>query len=217
MLSAPDKFQGVLHHIDSQGSIDIHNFLVTRSEHAVHLRSEFQAAVNGANGDVQLDRVTTRFLKTTVLARGEIAHHGGQEGKVASITLSVRDGRIQDVLRLFVCEANPPLHGVISFRAHVAIPPGDAPFLHKVRLTGGFGIEDGQFAIAATQARVDTLSQKAIGEKAGNDSDAGDAGRVISQLAGEERLATQKALTYLSADPTPFLVWFEPRLAGTLV
>jgi hypothetical protein len=183
-LSAQDKFEGVLQHIDSQGSLDIPNFMVTRSQHAVHLRSDFQAAVNGTNGDVQLDRVTTTFLKTTVLARGEIAHHAGQEGKVASIALSVRDGRIQDVLRLFVREANPPLHGVTSFRAHVTIPPGDAPFLHKVRLTGDFGIEDGQFAMAATQARVNTLSQKALGEKAGNDSDTGDPGRVISQLAG---------------------------------
>jgi hypothetical protein len=40
------------------------------------------------------------------------------------------------------------------------------------------------FAMAATQARVDTLSQKALGEKAGNDSDAGNPGRVISHLAG---------------------------------
>ncbi len=38
--------------------------------------------------------------------------------------------------------------------------------------------------MAATQARVDTLSQKALGEKARNDSDTGDPGRVIFQLAG---------------------------------
>src|SRR5215471_18317947 len=183
-LSAQDKFEGVLQHIDSQGNIDVPNFMVTRSQHPVHLRSEFQAIVNGTIGDVQLERVSTRFLKTTVLARGEIAHHAGKEGKVASLALSVRDGGIQDVLRLFVREANPPLHGVTSFRTHVTIPPGDAPFLHRVRLTGDFGIEDGQFATAATQARAHTLSQKALGERAGNDSDAGDPGTVISQLAG---------------------------------
>jgi hypothetical protein len=142
---------------------------------------------------VQLNRVTTTFLKTTVLARGEIAHHAGQEGKVASIALSVRDGRIQDVLRLFVREANPPLHGVTSFRAHVTIPPGDAPFLHRVRVIGDFGIEDGQFAKAATQERADTLSQKALGEKAGNDSDASDPRRVISQLAGYVELRNATA------------------------
>jgi hypothetical protein len=193
MLSARDKFKGVLGHIDSQGDIDIPNFMVTRSQNPVHLRSTFQATVNGTNGDVQLNRVSASFLKTAVLAKGEIAHHAGQDGKVASVELSVRDGRIQDVLRLFVREAEPPLHGTTSFRAHVTIPPGDAPFLHKVRLTGDFGIEDGQFAKATTQARVDTLSQKALGEKAANDPDAGDPERVISQLAGHVELRDASA------------------------
>ena len=38
----------------------------------------------------------------------EIAHHAGQEGKVASLALSVRDGGVQDVLRLFVRGATRP-------------------------------------------------------------------------------------------------------------
>src|SRR5208283_494075 len=188
ILSSQDKFQGVLSHIDSEGSVDIPKFMVTRSQHSVHLQSEFHAIVNGTNGDAQLQGVRAGFLRTTVLGKGEIAHHEGQDGKVTSVELSVRDGRIQDVLRLFVREANPPLQGTTSFRARVTIPAGDAPFLHKVRLVGDFGIEDGQFAKRATQASVDTLSQKALGEKFGNDSEAGDPGRVISELAGHVEL-----------------------------
>ncbi len=188
ILSAQDKFQGVLGHIDSQGTIDVPNFMVTRSQHSVHLQSEFHATVDGTNGDVQLNRVSAAFLKTTVLAKGEIAHHAGQEGKVTSVDLSVHDGRIQDVLRLFVRGADPPLHGTTSFLGRVTIPPGDAPFLHKVRLHGDFGIEDAQFAKTATQERMDTLSQKALGEEAGKDAEAGDPRRVISQLAGHVEL-----------------------------
>ena len=71
-LSAQDKFEGVLQHIDSQGNIDIPNFMVTRSQHPVHLRSEFQAIVNGTNGDVQLERVTTRFLKPQSLREAKL-------------------------------------------------------------------------------------------------------------------------------------------------
>ena len=187
-LSAQDKFQGVLRHIDSQGHIDVPNFMVTRSQHSVHLQSEFHATVNGTNGDVQLNRVSAAFLKTTVLAKGEIAHHPGQDGKVTSVDMSVHDGRIQDVLRLFLREADPPLHGTTSFAARVTIPPGDAPFLRKLRLHGDFGIGDAQFANAATEKRVDTLSQKALGEEAGKDAEASDPRRVISQLAGHVEL-----------------------------
>ena len=100
------KFQGILWHIDSEGSVDIPKFVVTRSQHPVHLQGEFHVIVNGTNGDVQLEEVSASFLKTTVLGKGEIAHHEGQDGKVTSVELSVRDGRIQDVLRLFVRGAN---------------------------------------------------------------------------------------------------------------
>ena len=51
-----------------------------------------------------------------------------------------------------------------------------------------FGWSEISFAKAATQASVDTLSQKALGEKVGYDSDAGDPGRVISELAGHVEL-----------------------------
>ncbi len=193
ILSAQDKFQGVLRHIDSQGHIDVPNFMVTRSQHSVHLQSEFRATVNGTNGDVQLNRVSAAFLKTTVLAKGEIAHHPGQDGKVAAVEMSVHDGRIQDVLWLFVQGAGPPLHGTTNFVARVIIPPGDAPFLRKVRLNGDFGIEDAQFAKAAPEKRVDTLSQKALGEEAGKNAEAGDPRRVISQLARHVELRNATA------------------------
>jgi AsmA-like C-terminal region len=188
ILSSQDRFQGTLRQIDSQGSIDIPYFMVSRSQHFVHLKSEFHATVDGTNGDVALDRVTATFLKTTVLAKGEIAHHPGQDGKRASVDLIVRDGRIQDVLQLFVRQPNPPLHGNTNFTAHVVIPPGEGPFLHKVRLIGDFGIEDGQFAKPATQARIDTLSKKALGQKIRNDPDASDPAGVISELAGHVEL-----------------------------
>ena len=54
------------------------------------------------------------FMRTYI-GKGEIAHHEGQGGKVTSVELSVRDSRIRDLLRLFVREANPPLHGTPAF------------------------------------------------------------------------------------------------------
>ncbi len=196
ILSAHDRFQGILREIDSNGTIDIPNFMVTRSDHAIHLKSSFHATVDGTNGDIQLDRVTANFLNTSVLVKGQIAHHPGQDGKLTTMDLFVQNGRIQDVLRMFVRGHHPPLQGTTNFRAHVIVPPGDQPFLHKLRLVGDFGIEDGQFAKPATQISVDTLSQRALGEKVNpavtqtisNDTDASDPAGVISQLAGHVEL-----------------------------
>jgi hypothetical protein len=206
ILSARDKFQGILQHIETHGSIDVPDFMVTRSEHSVHVAAAYHAFVNGTNGDVRLERVNAAYLKTSVQAEGEIAGHAGQHGKTASIDLTVLDGRIQDVLRLFVHEPKPPLNGVTNFRAHVIIPPDFDPFLHKVRFTADFGIAGGQFAKPSTQAKVDTLSERARGIKPDEDLADEDQDKVISDLAGhvELRDATATFSNFSFAVPGAF-------------
>src|SRR5262249_27334996 len=160
-----DEFSGPLGRIEAKGDIDIPDFSVTRSKHAVHVRSAFHAFINGLNGDVRLDRVSAGFLGTKVSASVDIKAQTGVHGKVAAVDLFVTEGRIQDVLRLFVSEPQPPLNGVTSFRAHVVQPPGEGSFLDKVRLTGDFGIVGGQFTTDSTQGSVAELSERARGEK----------------------------------------------------
>ena len=187
VLSSEDSFQGVLQHIDAQGSIDIPDFMVTRSEHSVHVTSEFRAFVDCTNGDVEFEHVSAGFLKTQVLAKGKVSGRAGQRGKTTSMDLTVRDGRIQDVLRLFVRAWKPPLNGTTSFRAHVVIPSERRPFVEKVRLTGDFGVEGGQFTKSSTQTKVDNLSKRARGGKPDVLEDE-DPERVISDLGGHVEL-----------------------------
>jgi hypothetical protein len=184
MLSSDDSFQGILKHIEARGTVDIPDFMVKHSQHAVHVSGEFHALINGTNGDVALDRVSAAFLHTNVLAKADISGHAGQEGKTANVDLSVRDGHIQDVLLLFVRGSKAPLNGVTSFRAHVVIPPGDRPFLEKVRLVGDFGIQEGHFVNSSTEASVETLSESARGMKPDSTLDPQDQDRVLSDLSG---------------------------------
>jgi hypothetical protein len=195
MLSAEDKFQGVLGHIETRGSIDIPDFKVTRGEHPVHVKSNFHAFVNGTNGDVELESVSAGFLKTQVLAKGKIAVQTGEDGKTASVDFIVPEGRIQDVLGLFVHEAKAPLNGTTSFRAHVVIPSEQLPFVKKVRLTGDFGIAQGQFAKGSTQASVNDFSERARGEKPkeGDPPTDPEEDRVISDIAGHVELRNATA------------------------
>lgn len=186
-LSSEDKFQGTLGHIDAQGTIDVPNFAVTRSKHSVHLISKFHAFINGMNGDVTLERVNAAFLKTQILAKGEIESKPGTHGKTTTVDLTVADGRIQDVLRLFVREAKPPLNGTTDFHAHVVLPPGAGEFLQKVRLSGDFGVAGGQFSKSSTQEKVGDFSERASGEKP-DDRETEDKARVISKLSGHVEL-----------------------------
>jgi hypothetical protein len=184
MLAARGEFQGKLGHLETKGSMNIPDFMVTRSKHAVRVTTEYHAFVDGTNGDVTLERVNAAFLKTRVVANGKIAGHAGQDGKTTTVDLRVQDGLIQDVLRLFVKAPKPPFNGTTNFRAHVIIPPGEAAFLEKVHLSGDFGIAGGEFVKPSSQAKVDGLSEKASAANVGDKAEDEDADRVMSNLAG---------------------------------
>jgi hypothetical protein len=187
MLSSDDQFQGTLQQIEAHGKVDIPDFS-TRTKNAVHLTSEFQAVIDATNGDVELQRVNAAFLKTRVTASGKIAARPGQSGKTTTVDLGVSEGRIQDVLRLFVSQPNSPLDGATTFRVHVVVPPGDRSFVQKVWLVADFGVAGAQFAQSSTQQNVDTLSETARGAKAEQQAEPQNPERVISNLAGHVEL-----------------------------
>jgi hypothetical protein len=194
VLSSHDNFQGTLAKMKTHGSVDIPDFKVRRAARSSPIESRFDSFVNALNGDVHLDHVETMIVKTNVLARGSIEEEPGPRRKITSLDLNVSNGRIQDVLRLFVKEPRSPIVGAISFRAHVTIPPEGRPFEQEVVLVGDFGIDESHFTKPETQKKVNSLSERAEGkkteekekeEKKGDESaDAEDPERVISDLRG---------------------------------
>ncbi len=161
LLSSSGKFAGELDHIEVDGNTDVPLFAVTVSSHQVDLRTQFHAVVNGENGDTFLKQVGSTFGKTTVWSSGSVAGEAGQEGKTATLDLSARDGRIQDLLLLFAQSPHAPMSGIVSFNAKVSLPPGKRRFLEKVQLKGDFGIDAGSFTKSDTQQGVNSLSQGA--------------------------------------------------------
>jgi hypothetical protein len=81
---------------------------------------------------------------------------------------------------MFVSEKKAPLNGAVSLRAHTVVPPGNRPFLQKLRMSGDFGIESAEFTKEETQNNLDKLSTAARG--GGDQTD--DPERVLSDLTG---------------------------------
>lgn len=164
-LSSTGTFNGVLEHVEVGGSTDAPDFQVTRSNHTVHLTTQFHAIVNGMDGDVALQSVQAQFERTSVVAQGEVANKAGSEGKTVSLTVTEQQGRIQDWLRLFSKADPPALIGTMNFRAQVLVPPGKGNFIERVNLQGDFGIDAASLTRLTTQANVNNLSQVAQGGK----------------------------------------------------
>lgn len=182
ILSSDGKVSGTLQEMQVQGATITPDFEVTRSGHKFRLATNFRAVVNCRNGDVFLRQVNAHFWNTTVGAEGSVAGRPVEKGKTTSLDLAVRDGRIQDILFMFIREPRSPLTGSVRFVAKTTIPPDQGPFLRKVQLEGDFGIDSAQFTNSQTQQTVDKLSEHGRGEK--EDAHDADPERVLSDLKG---------------------------------
>ena len=179
-VSSRGNFNGNIQHIQLQGSADAPDFGVTRSGHRVHVTGDFRALVNGANGDVALEEAHASFGKTRVKSTGTVE---GEGGKAGDLKLNGTEGRIQDVLMLFIQAPVSPLTGNVAFNATAKVPATLHGFVRKVQFTSDFAIDNGHLTSADTQRKMDQLSQEAQGEKQTDDP-----ATAISNLVGHVEL-----------------------------
>jgi hypothetical protein len=191
IVTSKGNFDGVLEHLTVQGSAVTHNFTVATSGHPVPIAGEFNATVNGLNGDVAVNALRVHYGRTTIVGAGSVAGRSGENGKTAQFQLSSSQARVQDLVWMFISDSKPPMTGPVRFRAIATVPPSNRPFIDKLRLEGDFGISDAQYPHPDTQKDIDVLSARARGkadevedtnEKQGNDSY--DPGRVLSNVKG---------------------------------
>ncbi len=194
-LSSDGTFYGVLEHIDVEGATDVPDFQVKTSGHPVHLNTQFHAVVNGTDGNVALQPVYAQFEKTSVVSQGEVVERPSGTGKAASMDVTETKGRIEDWLRLFAKSNRPALTGSMNFRARVTFPFEQERFLDQITLQGDFGIDTMRFTRSETQANVNSLSERAQGEKEDSNPE-----NAISNLKGHVELkngiATLSALSF---------------------
>jgi len=197
ILTSQGKYSGNLEHVDISGATDVPDFEVKSGGHKVQLMTEFSAFVDATHGDTFLKNVNAHFGHTNVIAEGSIAGEKGRKGKTALLDLKVRKGRIEDILGLFVKARRAPMSGAVALKAKAGIPSGHEPFLEKVKLRGGFGIDDGTFTKPETQKNVNELSAGARGE---NNKQKEDPATVLTDLKGqvllERGLATFSDLSF---------------------
>jgi AsmA-like C-terminal region len=183
LLSSAGSFAGKLGHIDIWGTTDTPDFEVKSGGRPVHLQTEFSVWVDATRGETYLKQVNAQFGKTHVVADGSVAREEKGPANRALIHLTTEKGRIEDILGLFTQE-QPPMSGSVTLEANAEIPPGQEPFLQKVKFRGRFGIGPGEFTKPTTQQDVNQLSAGARGEKKKEDPQT-----VLTDLKGQVVLA----------------------------
>jgi hypothetical protein len=184
VLSSQGNYHGVLERIEVQGDTDTPDFEVKVSGNPFHLKTQFQAVVDGTDGNTLLQPVSAQFGQTSVIAKGGVEGIKGVAGKTVSLDVTVDQGRLEDLLRLGVKGRNLSMSGIVSFHTKLVIPPGDVDVAEKMNLDGGFKVDAAHFSKLDIQEKVNKLSHSGKGEPEDPPTDT-----VASDFAGQFKLA----------------------------
>ncbi len=162
-LSSRGHFAGVLERITVDGHTDTPNFALDISNHALPLRTDFHALVDGQTGDTFLQPVHVWLAGSEFTTSGKVVKGQGQ-GHDIQLDVDIPHGRMQDFLRLATKTEPPLLNGTLTMRARLRIPPGKERVPEKLSLEGSFSLTGARFNNTKTQNQIDGLSARALGE-----------------------------------------------------
>ncbi|HJS74271.1 MAG TPA: hypothetical protein VJ921_08300, partial [Vicinamibacteria bacterium] len=186
ILRSEGRFDGVLGRIEVSGNTETPDFQLTSVGNPVPLKTEFEAVVDGTNGDTFLTPVDALLGESRFRTSGGVAKLPGEKGKTVCVDAENEEGRIEDFLRLAMKSERPFMTGGVRFKSMILIPPGDVDVVEKLVLDGEFAIDSATFPERAVQEKVEKLSDVGTAEK----SEAGDAvsslrqERVLSDIRG---------------------------------
>ena len=194
-LSSRGTYSGNLAHLDAEGETDVPNFRVsTGGNHTVHLTSNYTAVIDATNGDTFLQSVQSHFRRTTIISKGAISGRPGSHGKTTALDMTVKDGRVEDLLYLFDEDKKPSMTGTLRLNAKVEVPPGPIGFLTKLNLGSDIGVGGGRFTNPVVQMPVNRLTKSAEGET--KKQEEADPATALSNLRG--RVTVKNGIATLS-------------------
>lgn len=169
-LSSSGTFKGELDRLDVHGTTDVPDFALTSVGHPEHLRTEFDATVDGTNGNTILHPVKALLGNSSFEVSGPIERSALEKGKEINLTARSSGTGLSDFLRLAVQDKQPPMRGNIKFDTAVRIPPGATSVISRLGLDGKFSLTHVKFTSEDVQSRIASLSHHAQGEPKDKDT-----------------------------------------------
>jgi AsmA-like C-terminal region len=179
ILSSQGKFGGVLENIDVEGETSTPDFTVSVGGHPLSLKTDFQATVDGTNGNTLLHPVIAQFLRTTLICSGGVVKAANGQGREIVLDVTTDQARLEDLLRLAVKADLPLMTGAVKLKTKFDLPPGKGEIADRLQLDGTFGVGGAEFANAEIRQKLEGLSRRGQGKP--EDEDVGSA---VSALKG---------------------------------
>ena len=171
-LDSTGHYMGTLRDLAVDGQTDTPNFQLSRFGHTMVLHTNFEARVDGTNGDTWLNAVNATLNSSHFTAKGQIVRvlKAGSDGRLHSaghdiaITTNVGPAKIEDFLRLATDAPVPIMNGDIAVKAQIHIPPGSAPVHERIGIKGHFVLDQAEFTSLSVDKKIRELSLRGQGK-----------------------------------------------------
>jgi hypothetical protein len=167
ILDSTGRFDGTLDSIRAKGQASVPDFRLKLAGNPVPLVTQFEALIDGTNGNTILQPVRAALGTTAFTTSGGVIRHEPDSRRTISLDASMPQGNLRDLIRLAV-KGTPFMEGQITLQTKVDIPPLMGTTREKLTLDGRFEVRRGRFLRAAAQDKVDSLSRRGQG-KPGSD------------------------------------------------
>jgi hypothetical protein len=160
-------FKGVLTDIEASGQSETPNFSLDLGGKPVPLSTTFTVTVDGTNGTTKLNNVEAHLAGTTILVTGLITNLPGPHNHDVELGAEVRDGHIEDLMRLVIDSPKPLVTGKVTLSATLKLPPGDGPARRRISAGGVVRLNGARFTDADMNVKIAELSRRGLGKKPG--------------------------------------------------
>ena len=179
VLASTGKYKGTLDTLETEGITDTPDFSLDKVGKGVALHTDFQATVDGTNGDTQLHPVHAVLGQSVIIAVGSVVKVPEKKGHQITLDVTTPKARIEDILQLAINSDKPFIRGPVDIKAKLSLPPGKVKILEKMILDGSFAITNGRWSSTEVRDKLEGFSRHAQGEP--GDENAGSA---VTDLKG---------------------------------
>jgi hypothetical protein len=178
ILHSTGHFEGTLNSIRATGQASVPDFRLVTAGNPVPLVTQFEALIDGTNGNTILQPVKAKLGTTRFTTSGGVIKHESDLRRTIGLDVSMPQGNLRDLLRLAV-KGTPFMEGQIFLKTRIDIPPLTGKVREKLKLDGRFEVKHGKFLRSTTQDKIDTLSRRGQGKPNSEEID-----DVVSEMKG---------------------------------
>jgi hypothetical protein len=184
-LASHGYFGGTLSQLEANGETDTPDFTITVGGHPFPLHVKYTALIDGTNGDTRLKNIDAWFLSSFLHAVGAVLDGPkGEHGRTVSLDVTMDKSRIEDIMKMAVKAATPPMTGAMKMTTKFLLPPGQVDVVERLQLDGQFSIAQAHFTNYDVQGKIEELSKRASARTAEATRD-----HVVSNFQGRFKLA----------------------------